>query len=426
MNRDLIRRVGPAVAAVAAVCMLSSQAAFAQYKMKVVVSAKDGFNGGTYQVGDLNNKGQFSFNIVGSEKDSGGGGETTYLFDGSAVIRLQPQESPKLPDGSTLTSASHWTPHGINDVAVVWIADTDKSPHAVVRYDIASKAYTIIANDQTVVEGGKLTSGGVALEGRMVADVNNKDQVVWSEGLTPADGSDAADAVFMFDPATSKHTTIARKGTALPGGKTVAGALFPNINDNGDVVFMANTADNENYGIYQYSGGNISVICAPGTQVDGVTIAQAKLPRNSNVAVVFRGETTSSGGAAPVADDTGFFMFRDGKLSKIAVPGDTLGSAKMVSTEGNRRAIAVNNSGLIAFKATLEGDASGIFLFQDGKVTPLLTSGQTVEAAGAVSSVVQGIGDNSGYHMGINDLGDVVFSGVVDGNNAFIMATAPR
>lgn len=426
MNRELIRRGGPALAAVAAVCLLSSQAAFAQYKTRVVVSTKD-TGGGQYQPGDLNNNGQFSMNIVGAERDSGGGGETSYFFDGTNLIRFQPHET-KLSDGSTLTSGNMWTPHGINDAGkVAYAADTDNSPKAIVVWNSADKTYKLISKNTTVVEGGTLTSAGVALEGRMVADINNKDQVVWSEGLTPADGSDATDAVFMYDPATDKITTIARKGTVV-NGKTILGALFPNINEDSQVVFMANTTDNENYGVYQWEAGNITVIAAPGTVVDGVTIASAKLPRNATGGhVVFRGETTPSGSGAPQADDTGYFIYTGGKLSKIAAPGDALPvGGKMVSTEGNRRAIGVNAKGQVVFKAVMEGDASGVFLWEAGKITPIIASGQSVEAAGTVASVVQGLGDYNGYHLAINDHGDVITGGVIDGNQVVIMATAPR
>lgn len=428
MKRDLIRRCGPTLAAVAAVCLLATPAAFAQYKFNVVISSAE-WGGGTYQAGSLNDNRQFVFNIVGSERDSGGGGETTYVWDGTQAIRIQPA-STKLPDGSSLVSASHWSPHSINNAGkVAFVADTDNSPHAIVVFNIADRSYTIIAKNTTVVEGGTLTSAGVALEGRMVADINNSDQVAWSEGLIPAGSDEANDAVFLFDPAENKITTIARKGTALPGGKTVLNALFPTIADNGAIAFMANTEDDDNYGIYQWQGGNITAILTPGTTVDGVTVAQAKLPNISNAGIVFRGETFSSGGAAPVADDTGYFVYSGGTLRKIIAPGDKLPDGKTyVATEANagRRSANINNNGLVVFKAVMEDEASGIYFWRDGQITPLLTSGQSVEAAGTVESVAQGFGGSNNYHIGINDHGDVIFTGVIDGNNVFVLAEAPR
>jgi len=426
MMRSALKRWGLVTAATA---LLACQAAFAQYKVKVVTTAKE-YGGNTWQIGDLNNKGQFNFNIVGAEKDSGDGGETHFFFDGTSIIRVHPS-SAKLSDGSGLVSASMWTPMGINDNGrLAYVADTDKSPHAIVMFDTTTKEYTLIANNETVVEGGKLTSAGVALEGRMVADINNKDQVVWSEGLEPAGGGDANDAVFHYDPATKKITTIARKGTAVPGGKQLLNALYPNINELGEVVFMANTTDNENYGIYQWANGNISVICAPGTKVDNLTIAQAKLARNADGYVVFRGETTSSGDAEPVAEDTGYFLYSaaTGKITKVVAPGDALPGGKFVATEGGagRRSVGVNKNGQVAFKAVMEGDATGVFLFKDGTITPVLVTGQTIEASGKVGSVVHGVGDHSGYHMAINDFGDIAVSGTLDGSYAFFLLTAPR
>jgi hypothetical protein len=416
-----------AAVAVAAVGLLAPKAVLAQtgYKFKVVTTSKE-YGGHQFQIGDLNNKDQFSWNIVGPDKDSGGGGEVTYFWDGSTITRIQPSDT-KLSDGAALISGNMWTPQGINDAGkVAYVADTDKSPHAIVVWDSATKTYTMISNIDTVVEGGKLTSAGVALEGRMVAEINNSDQVVWSEGLDSGNG-DPNDAVFLFDPATKKITTVAHNGTALPGGKTILNALFPNINDAGEVVFMANTTDNENFGVYQWAAGNITVICAPDTTVDGVKIASAKLPRNANGGlVVFRGETTPSGSGAPQATDTGFFVFAGGKLTKVVAPGDALPGGKFVATEGNRRAVGINKDGLVAFKATMENDQTGIFLWKAGTFTPLVTSGQTLESSSKVDSLVQGVGDMDGYHLAINDFGDVAFSAVIGGDHAAVLALAPR
>lgn len=429
MKRDLVKRNRLLTLATAvAFGLLASGAAYAQsYTFRTIITSKE-YGGSLWQVGDLNNLGHFSFNIVGSEKDSGGGGETTYYYNGVEVYRVQPRDTPKLSDGSTLVSGSHWTPHGINNAGkMAFVADTDKSPHAIVVFNSTDRSYTLIANNQTVVEGGRLTSQGVSLEGRMLADINDRDQVVWSEGLILTGEEDAHDAVFLFDPAENKITTIARKGTALPGGKTVLNALFPNINENGEIVFMANTTDDANFGVYQWANGNITAIATPGTQVDGVTIAQAKLPRNSVGHIVFRGETVSSGGAVPVREDTGFFIHTGGRLRKIVVPGDSLpGGKRFVETEGNRRAIGVNNNGLVVFKAIMENEETGLYLWRDGQLTPLLTSGQSIEVAGRVDSLVQGIADFTGYHLGINDHGDVCFSGLFDGESAFVIAMAPR
>jgi len=416
------------MAAVAVLAVPRAEAAQTSYSLKVLFSSAT-TGGHQYQIGDLNNKDQFTLNIVGADFDNGGGGETTYFWDGTALSRFQPSDT-KLSDGSALISGNMWTPQGLNDLGhVAYVADTDSSPHAIVVWDSTTKTYTMIANNTSVVEGGTLTSQGVSLEGRMVADINNKDQVVWSEGLDQGTGT-AADAVFFFDPTTKKITTVARHGTALPGGKTIDNALFPNIDDAGEIVFMANTADNPDFGVYQWAAGTITVVCAPGTTVDGVKIASAKLPRNARGGgyTVFRGETTASGAGAPVAADTGFFLATGGKLSKIVAPGDALPGGTFVATEGNRRAVGVNKNGQVAFKATMENDQTGVFLWQAGTFTSIATTGQTVGAAGVLGSVVQGLGDpvQDGYHLAINDFGDVIFSGIVGGNHSAILASAAR
>jgi hypothetical protein len=76
----------------------------------------------------------------------------------------------------------------------------------------------------------------------------------------------------------------------------------------------------------------------------------------------------------------------------------------------------------------MENDQTGVFLWQAGTFTPIAITDQPIGSSGKLGSVVQGIGDpvQDGYHLSINDFGDVVFSGIVDGNHSAILATATR
>src|SRR5262249_22484764 len=152
-------------------------------------------------------------------------------------------------------TANQWTPHGLNNLgheALVIDTDQSDSQHAVVMYDLATQAFTIISTQQTPPPGGgAFGAGGVIVEGRMVADINNNDQVVWSQAASSADGNDN-DGVFLYDPATKQITAVARNGMKLPNGKTILNAVYPDINDKGQVVFMANTTDSDDVGIYQW------------------------------------------------------------------------------------------------------------------------------------------------------------------------------
>jgi hypothetical protein len=121
-----------AVVAVAAVGLLAPKAALAQAYTFKIITTSTVYGGHQFQIGDLNNKDQFSWNIVGPEKDSGGGGEVTYFWDGSTITRIQPSDT-KLSDGAALISGNMWTPQSVNDLGhVAYVADTDKSPHAIV------------------------------------------------------------------------------------------------------------------------------------------------------------------------------------------------------------------------------------------------------------------------------------------------------
>jgi hypothetical protein len=383
----------------------------------------DGDGGrGWFQINDLNNKGQFAFNAWGA------GSERLYFWDGTKVLVIIPTD--KQVGGAPITQGNMWTPSGINEAGKVSIvADTpDVSPHSVVVWDSSTLTYTLIANkDSPLAGGGTRTGTGVVLQGRMVTDINNKDEVVWSEGVTPEGSDEANDAVFLYDPVTKEIKTVARKGTSLPDGKTVLNALYPTLNDKTQVVFMASTEDNEDYGVYQWESGNITAIATPGTKVGDITIASAKLPRISDAShVVFVGELVSSGGAVPVTADTGVFLSSGGTITKVVAPGDTMpGGDKWVGLENQRRTIGVNSSGTVVFKGHLEGDKGGLFMWKAGQTSSLILSGETIADAGTVESLNRDQGDMSGYMIAINDPGDVAFSAFVSGQECFFLAKAP-
>ena len=103
----------------------------------------------------------------------------------------------------------------------------------------------MISNNTTVVEGGTLTSAGVSLQGRMVADLNNKDQVAALIWIGDTDGG-----VLTYNIADGAMNVVARTGQDLPGiGKITAMGLSRGdtpvtswnlgFNDNGELLFAA-------------------------------------------------------------------------------------------------------------------------------------------------------------------------------------------
>src|SRR5207249_1669280 len=147
-----------AFAAVVALGVLAPTATRAaevkDYKFSAPVCAKGPYDGFTlFQGGDLNNKGQFTFNMVYS---GGDGGERIHAWDGTKVVQISGNDKA-LPDGATWNTGNVWTPHGINDLGhVVFTGDvTDGTgPHYVLEYDLATGAYTILARPTDPAPGG--------------------------------------------------------------------------------------------------------------------------------------------------------------------------------------------------------------------------------------------------------------------------------
>jgi len=396
------------------------------YTFSMPVKAAGEYDGaGALQMGDVNNKGQFCM-------DFSLGGEREYVWDGTKLIMLT-DENVTMSDGATFAVGNVWSPTGMNDNGkVVWTADmTDGSgSHYILVYDLATKKYTIAAKPgDPAPGGGTFGESGIVYAARMLADINNKDQVVWNVAVTGADGSDY-DGVFMNDLLQQKTTAIARNGMKTTDGKTITNAWWPDTNDLSQVVFGANVDGSDAYGVYLWDNGNISPIIPAGSTIDGVTIGSARWARIANnsdiVAVVDTSGDQGPGGEG--TDDTGvvFYSAADKSLHLIVKPGDALpGGSTWQGVEPSRRTVGVTSNGQ-AFMIGVRADGGdGIYMWQGGKLQVLILGNSTVPGLGKVDGVSKGVGGVSGYHFGVSDNGHVAFAAVAEGIEGYVLATPP-
>lgn len=401
----------------------------ANYKFSAPVCAKDAYEGASLmQVGDLNNKGQFTVNFIHD-------GEKIYVWDGSALRKLS-EADIKISDGSAFSTGNVWSPHAINDNGVVaWVADMDASAAGVkyvLTYEIATGKYNIIAAPGMPADGGGefLDNSGGGPGGRMVADINNAGQVVWNVAVEGPDGEPAG-GVFMYDPATQKITAVARPGTPAPGGGTITNAWWPNVSESGQVSFSAAVDGAEEFGVYVWDKGTISAVAAPGTQVGDLTIAAARWARmagNGDIAFVGDVGGTANAGNAEVTEDTAAFLYTaaDKKLTAILKPGDALpGGGEFVGVEPNRRAVVPNSRGQVLIVGIRADATGGVYIWDNGKLDALFTTGQDLAGVGTVTAVGYQVNGWDGYHSAINDNGDVLVPAQIDGLGCYVLATAP-
>jgi hypothetical protein len=409
-----------------AICRAAGLPKLSDYKFQCVAAAKGDFDGGnSYQMGGVNSKGQMSFVISV-------GGERVYAYDGTKVIRVS-DDSIALPDGAHFQN-DVWTSLGINDNGkVVWIASTDSAlgQHYVMTYDINTAKYEIVARPGDAVDGGGKFGSGESwgASARWYANINNKDQVAFNANVL--EGNDSHSGVFMYDPATKKVTKVAHPGDTV-GGKKLTNAWWPSINDAGQVVFIGNVDDSEDYGIYVADGkGNISPISPPGTKVDALTLSSSRWPAIANNGdIAFVGDVGASQGGASdpnATDDAGVFLYSaaDKKLHTIVKPGDAVPGGVFHGVANRRRTVQVNSLGQVSFPATREDGGDGIYVFQGGKIEALMLGGTTVAGLGKVDGVTVGNGGVTGWHFAMSEAGHIAFPAVVDGTECYVLATPP-
>jgi hypothetical protein len=150
---------------------------------------------------------------------------------------------------------------------------------------------------------------------------------------------------------------VITRATPPEGG--AAGAT-PALNDQSEIAFLSQFgAGSSDRAIFLFSRGTVSVIASAGqeaTNAPGKSFLRFERPSLNNLSVVaFAGFTS--------ANEGGIFLFSKGKISRVALTGDTAPvsiGARLLSFG----APALNDSGSLAFAASLTGSSSsaGIFL----------------------------------------------------------------
>jgi hypothetical protein len=382
------------------------------------------------QVGDLNNKGQFTFNL--------GGPEHIHVWDGTQVLVLS-GPSIEVPGQGPFTEGNVWSPHGINDNGVVtWIGDFENGNHVVLTYDLNTKQYTVIAAPGSPAPGGGeyLNAVSAGPSHRQQSDINNKGQVAFNAQVAGADG-EPRHAIFMYDPATKETVAIVRPGAAAPGGGAFDHAWTPQINNLSQVTFVANLEGSTQYGVYRWEAGNFTAIAVPGQKVGEDTIDQtgyARLADNGDISFVAHFGEGHSHFSEGTTDETNLLLYTaaDQKLQVLLKPGDKLPDGKTFKgVELNRRAASVNSKGQVAVLAVREEDGrAGLYLWQNGTWQLVAGYGDTIPGVGEVTGMGKTTPDKEGntwdgYHMAINDNGDIAFTAQIDGVGAFLLAKAP-
>jgi hypothetical protein len=217
-----------------------------------------------------------------------------------------------------------------------------------------------------------------------IGHIAGEDSVV--EGFPPqADVISALGGLYVKQGGTGKIYNIVHAGDPAPGsgGGSFRQAFHDVMNNRGDIAFFGDVTplphNNQNIGVFWYSGGKIQAIARPGDPMPGGGNLVNASNVGGNVHVNDRGDVVFSGVVDSDVDrdgfaDTGLFQWSHGQLSVVArtgteIPGigtvDELASPQLVippSPIQTTTSGAINNDlGQVLFTATLT-DGTGVLL----------------------------------------------------------------
>jgi hypothetical protein len=260
---------------------------------------------------------------------------------------------------------------------------------------------------QVVATGHRVPGGGTfdrfSVESLpILAPVNDRGQVAFF--ATVARGP-TAEGVFLA--AAGRILKIAREGDRVPGSGTITGFgrhPIPALNADGSVAFAAAMTGGKTVeGIFLAKQGRLQPVAVAGQSAPDSpsgTFAALDAPALNDrgdvafLATIRRGRETVEA----------VWLRAGGRLKKIVAQGDPAPAGGVFAGFGPP---ALNNHGLVAFGAVIEGRAvpGGIFLFDGKQVRMLAGAGEEAPVGGILAKFSE--------RVALNDAGAVAFTAVL-------------
>ncbi len=225
------------------------------------------------------------------------------------------------------------------------------------------------------IEGGIFTSIGV------VASINNREELVFSTGISDS-GSTTKSAIYReFQGVLSP---VALTGQQVPDEmkRTFYQVWDPSINDSGDIAFCALTqGEVGGITVFLKSASFFSVIADTNMEVPGVPgrkftyFYNVQINNRREVAFVGR-YNTADGNMGP----SGIFIASEDGLKSIFLDGQAVDGYTFYSP----RSVSFNNSGQVLFLGNLDSDTAGLFLYDGSSLTVIAMPGQAVPGTNLV------------------------------------------
>lgn len=268
--------------------------------------------------------------------------------------------------------------------------------------------------DRVVLDGDPAPNGGEVYPPRWPVNVNARGQVSFSAVLAETLGGSADDqALFRWDGPGIPLVEIVRKGDDTPDGAgtfTASGSAFsfssPEINDVGQVAFVAAIGGYGASGIYRGSGGPLTEIArigdlAPGGGTYAAFRSATSVAMNNAGEVAFLARLNT---VAPGVQPSGVYVSDGSTVIEVARGGDSTPNGNGYIAPSDRY-LDLNEDGEVAFLSnifdSIDGSSNRGLLVGDGdSLTMVARLWQSSPGGGYFTDF---------YSFSINDAGQVAF-----------------
>jgi hypothetical protein len=374
--------------------------------------------GGDLEIGMLNDHGQLVF----VTENKAGGEMLIQYADGKftpiAAAGLSGPNGP-WPQGLFFFSATTMNQQG--NVVFTTGVETETQPTTYGIYQWDAQGHKITP----LVRKGMSAGSGLTFDEffGIPSVINNTNEITFTAQLKNSTGPVQGSGVF-FRGADGVIQTVVLPGQKLPDGGIVTDAGFAQLNDAGRVAFLATTKQTGTPGAYVWDGSTITPVAVVGTAVtDGTKIAGVGgVSINSKTGDVLVFAHTKAN-----ASD-GLYLWSDGRLMPLLVTGqDMPGGGKIQDLPAYTS--YPNELGQRAFVARItEAGATrsaAYLLDTDSKISLILKSGTptdlgTVTEVSVLADVPPSLG------LALNAAGQVAVTVKIDNGSATLVLLTPN
>lgn len=360
--------------------------------------------GGDFEIGTLNDSGQLVFV---TENQAGGEMLVQYADGKLTPIVVSGKEAP----GGTWARGGVYSPASMNQNGnIAFAADikiANKTSTGTFLWDLKTQKLTAVAlkgmpavNNLTLADGGSY--GAV---------INDSGDVAFPAPVNNAAGQ-AKNGVFFLGR-DGHLVPVALPDQELPDGRRVVAAVSRSLNEAGAVALQVRRDGDLRDSAYLWEKGTLTPLVGIGMDAPGggkFTDVLGVWVNNQNRNVLVYAQVGSSGGP---------YLFEDGKLRLVAVPGQEMpGGGKLKSIAGPGLISFPNEAGQHAFYATLEDNTTAAYQMDaDGRLSLILKSSTQTEL-GTITRV-------GGSGLGLNSRGQVALTVRIEGGVDTIVLLTP-